>query len=46
MYIKITKHDGTFVTDVPTCEKDLAKTIDSIKNKYPKEHYHAVLVLI
>ena len=44
MYIKISKHDGTFVEDVQTSEMNLSKTIENVKKKYPKDKYHATLV--
>jgi hypothetical protein len=44
MTIKITKHDGTFVTNVSVTHKNLTKQIEYCESKYPSSEYHAELI--
>ena len=44
MIIRITKHDGTFIKDVPSTPENLSETIKNCKLKYSPQDYHAVLI--
>lgn len=41
MTIRITKHDGTFITNVLTTPENLSETIKYCKSKYSPQEYHA-----
>ncbi len=44
MTIRITKHDGTFVTNVTATPENLSEKIEHCKSKYPPQEYHADLI--
>jgi hypothetical protein len=44
MTIRITKHDGTFVTNVFATYENLSEKIEYCETKYPSQEYHAVLI--
>lgn len=44
MYIEITTLKGEHVTNVPTSELNLQKTIEEVKKEYPEGKYHAKLI--
>lgn len=44
MTIRITKHDGTFVTDVSVTHDNLSEKIEYCKLQYPSQEYHADLI--
>ena len=44
MTIRITKHDGTFITNVSTTPENLSEKIEECKLKYPPQEYHADLI--
>jgi hypothetical protein len=44
MTIRITKHDGTFVTNVFATYENLSEKIEYCKSKYSPQEYHADLI--
>jgi len=44
MTIRITKHDGTFITNVTATLDNLSEKIEYCKSKYPPQEYHADLI--
>lgn len=44
MTIRITKHDGTFITNVSATHENLSEKIEYCKSQYPPQEYHADLI--